>query len=129
MPMPLSATVKRHAVAGALGGDRDLRRAVAGHELERVADQVLEQLAELLLVAEHGRQLARRDAHLPAPCTVPSGLDHAVDERAVSTGSSGALAAAGARVGEQVRRSGRACGAPSTAKSMNSSASSSSRPW
>ena len=56
-------------VALALGGHLDARR-VFGPELDPVADQVLEQLAQLALVAPHGRQLARRSRSRRTRATV-----------------------------------------------------------
>ena len=58
MPMPLSRTANSQCVAVAAGRDVDLRRAIAA-ELDAVADQVLEQLDQLRLVALDGRQRDR----------------------------------------------------------------------
>ena len=102
MPMPLSDTRNSHASSLALGGHLDARR-VLGPELDPVADQVLEQLAQLALVAPHARQLADRRRWRPprrrssaCPPSVSRTSSAHVDR------AEPVLRRAGARVGEQV---------------------------
>ena len=75
-PMPLSCTLKSHCPCFFAGRDMDLRGPVGRAELERVAEQVLENLRQLRQVGADRRQRIVRDvgpAFLDPGAEIPQG--------------------------------------------------------
>ena len=102
IPMPLSSIAKRHAAPSRSARTRTLRAHARRDELDRVADQVLEQLHELLRVALHRRAARPTRSRAARPRERAQRRGDLADHARGVDGLGRALGAAGARVGEQV---------------------------